>query len=410
MNRVRPLLALLAACAVSSLHAESPADPVWRFGGFGTFGAGYHRSEGVQYRRDLEQESGYTGRKLGFRGDTRFGLQANARFDPRWSAMVQTVSRLRADGSWQPDLTWAFVRHSPADWLEVRVGRLGVDIYQNGDSRHVGYAYTTARPSIELYGLLTQDRFDGMDATVRRTVGTGVASFKLYGGGTRGDFNLYGAEFRTDNTRTLGATLEWASDALTLRAAWGDMYARDDESLQALAVALRQVPASVSPQAALRADRIDSAHRVNFAGVGALYEYGAFSLDAIAGWERFTGFPGFEGWAASVVAAFRVGRWKPYAGYGRIVFSPDDKPLSLPALNSGLVELQAAYDRVTDRLRMDQYTLTAGLRYDLATNHALKFQLDHTRAAASAMLVDLNGLPIRERSVTLYTLVLDFVF
>ena len=40
-----------------------------------------------------------------------------------------------------PHLVWGFVKHVPSDWLELRAGRLVTDIYLDGDSRHVGYAY-----------------------------------------------------------------------------------------------------------------------------------------------------------------------------------------------------------------------------------------------------------------------------
>lgn len=408
---LRSLLAAGALCASLPAVATDPVDRSgWRLGGFGTLGAGYHGEEDVQVRRDLEQAGGYQGGRLGFRADTRIGVQASAHFGPRWGAAIQGIGRLSRDNDWKPEVSWAFVRHSPTDWLDLRFGRLGVDIYLNGDSRHVGYAFTAARPAPELYGMVTEDRFDGADLTVSRPLGSGIASLKIYGGRGRGGYRLYGRSLANDSPLVLGASATWNSQNLTLKASWGSTYTRNDPSLLPLASALRAVPAVVSADAATRADQIGRSHRVNFAGLGALYERGAFSVESTLGWERFDAFPEFEGWAGTVLAAYRLGAWKPYVGYARNSFKPDRRPLALPALSPQLIALQASYDSVTDRLRMDQHTVTLGVRYDIADNYALKFQLDRIDADASALLIDRQGMPVRDKSTTLYSIVLDFVF
>lgn len=407
------LSAVLALCASPLLHAQSappPPEPTWRFSGFGTLGAGYHGTDGVQVRRDLDQARGYEGDRLGFRADTRLGVQATARFGPAWGVTVQGLSRLSRDNDWTPEVTWAFVRHSPTDWLDLRVGRLGVDIYPSGDSRHVGYAFTAARPAPEVYGMATDDRFDGADVTLSQPVGSGIASFKVYGGRGRGGYYLYGQSLANDSPVTVGANAQWSSEALTLKAAWGSTYTARDPSLQPLANALRQVPAVVSPMAGVRAAEIGISHHVNFASLGLLYDHGPLTVESTLGWERFTAFPRYEGWAGTVLAAWRIGAWKPYVGYARNRFTPDDKPLALPALNPQLVMLQSVYDRVVDRLRIDQRTVTLGARYDFGGNYALKFQVDHTDAAASTLFTDSAGMPVSDVSTTLYSVVLDFVF
>ena len=116
VTTTRLLIALLAISASSGALADDPAsEPLWHFGGFGTLGAGYHSQEDVVYRRDLEQAGGIEGDKLGFRLDTRIGLQASATFNPRWSTTIQAVSRLNSEGNWAPMLSWGFVRYAPTD-------------------------------------------------------------------------------------------------------------------------------------------------------------------------------------------------------------------------------------------------------------------------------------------------------
>lgn len=403
VKRTGILLVLMALGASNGAIADDAAnEPLWQFGGFGTLGAGYHNQENVVYRRDLEQAGGIEGDKLGFRLDTRIGLQASASFNPRWSTTIQAVSRLNSEGNWAPMLSWAFVRYAPTDWLEVRAGRLGADIYLEGDSRHVGYAYTAARPPTEVYGVITQDRFDGADLTLRTPIGGGLGSVKVYGGQSRGDFYLYGQRVTQDDATTVGATIEWTSDALTLKAAWADIHARDDHSLVTLRDALASVPLA---QAQLRASQIRTAHHITFAGLSARYENGPWSLQGILARETFSQFPRYSGWGSSVVAGYRVGAWKPYLTWGRISFEPDDSALTLPA-----PALQAVYDRVVDRLTTNQRTFGAGVRYDFATDYALKVQIERIKASSSSILITPDGLPVRDTSLTLFTVVLDFVF
>jgi hypothetical protein len=81
--------------------------------------------------------------------------------------------------------------------------------------------------------------------------------------------------------------------------------------------------------------------------------------------------------------------------------------MSLPAPLAGL---QATYDFAVDRLRVDQHTISAGVRHDFALNYALRFQVDHIDAAESILIVDSRGMPARDLGMTLYSISLDFVF
>jgi hypothetical protein len=405
MNRLRSSLMLLTFAGAIASAPACAEEPMWRLSGFGTLGAGYHGSEDLVYRRDLEQATGYRGGRLGFRGDSRLGVQASATFNPSWSTQIQAVSRLDSEGKWAPQLSWTFIRYAPTDGIDFRVGRLGVDLYIDGDSRHVGYAFTAVRPSPEVLGVVTQDLFDGMDVTFRRPVGSGVASLRLYGGRSRGDLSLYGQQYRPPDAQRLGATLEWLSEGLTVRAAWGDTYTGKDDVLMPLASALASVP---SPVAQRRATQIDTSHHLTFVGLGALYEHGPFSAQGLFSFVRFSQFPTYEGGGANIILAYRVGAWKPYVTYSRLNLKPKEaRSLSLSAPYAGL---QAAYFRTVDRLSMDQQTVGIGVRYDFARDYALKFQIDRVKASESALLVDSIGMPARDASMTLYSVALDFVF
>lgn len=98
------------------------------------------------------------------------------------------------------------------------------------------------------------------------------------------------------------------SEGLTLRAAWGDTHTSNDRALAPLAAALAAAPSAVAQQ---RATQIDASHHLTFAGLGALYERGPFSAQALFSWTRCSQFPTYRGNGANVLMAYRVGACKP---------------------------------------------------------------------------------------------------
>ena len=108
-----------------------------------------------------------------------------------------------------------------------------------------------------------------------------------------------------------------------------------------------------------------------------------------------------------MVASYRIGAWKPYLTWGRISFEPDESSLALPPPAAAL---QTVYDQVVDRLTMNQRTFGAGVRYDFATDYALKMQVEKVHASSSSILITSAGMPVRDASLTLFSVVLDFVF
>src|SRR5690606_22134688 len=122
--------------------------------GFGTTAATYVESDGVEYRRHAGQAYGVADGEVDLGTDSIGGLQLNVRLAPTVDMVVQGISRLRADGDWDPHLSQAFVRWSPDESLVLRAGRVGYDIYLLAESRQVGYSYVPLRPTPEFYGLV----------------------------------------------------------------------------------------------------------------------------------------------------------------------------------------------------------------------------------------------------------------
>lgn len=414
-TRVLAALATLMLGASLSCSAAEPgvADrgvpPAWSVSGFGTLGVAYHDEDDTVFRRSVDQRGGARSGHLETRVDSLLGLQLNGQIDGNWSVMGQVVSRQDIDRRWTPQLTWGFVKYAPNDWSEFRAGRMAVDIYLDGDSRHVGYSYTTVRPYADVYGRLTYDTFDGVDAAFQRIVGGNLLRFKLFGGRTRGSVFLNAEEHPVRLGRTFGATLDWMGPEWSLKLSWGSMVTTRWDIHAPLYVALREVAALGIRQAGARADEIGHTNRISYLGAGVGWERGPFALQVMGTDMSMSVYPGFDGWGVGATASFRAGPWKPYATYSRSIIDPRERALTLPG-GAMFAPLQEAWSLIHEYTRHDQYTVGAGVRYDFADNAAFKLQVDRIEAKRSSSLLDDGGFRTGPRAVTLFSATIDFVF
>lgn len=383
---------------------------MWTVNGFGTLGAAHHDEADTRFRRSLDQRGGVREGHVEIRNDSLLGLQLNGVLDSRWSVMAQAVTRQDVERKWTPQLTWAFVKYIPNDWSEFRAGRMAVDIYLDGDSRHVGYVYTTVRPYADVYGRLTYDTFDGVDASFQRAMGSGLLRLKVFGGRTRGDTYLNDDVYPFELGRTFGATLDWIGRELSLKLSWGKMVTTRDRinaPLQAGLLAAGQF----FPDAAARAAEISSTNRISYLGLGVGWERGPFSLQVMGTDMEMTVYPGFEGWGMGATAAYRIGDWKPFVAYSRSILDPVERKLDLPVgVDPNIDALIQGWDFLNSYVRHDQYTMGVGVRWDFSPNAALKLQADRIEAKRSSSLLDDAGYRTGARAFTLLSASLDFVF
>lgn len=406
------LAALLCAAGLfgSMAHAaevDEASVSRWAVNGFGTLGAAHHDEDDTRFRRSVDQRGGVREGQVEMRNDSVLGVQVNGVLDSRWSVMAQAVTRQDVDRKWTPQLTWAFVKYMPNDWSEFRFGRMAVDIYLDGDSRHVGYVYTTARPYADVYGRLTFDTFDGVDATFQRTLGPGLVRLKLFGGRTRGDVYLNDSVYALEKGRTFGATVDWVGEELSLKLSWGSMVTTRDTQNDPLLMILQPV-AAYFPDAAERAAEITHSNRISYLGLGIGWERGPYSLQVVGTDMSMTVYPGFEGWGMGATAAYRIGSWKPFVTYSRSIIDPVERQLDLAKISNPL--LSYAWPYAHNYTRHDQYTAGIGVRWDFADNAALKLQADRVEAKRSSSLLDAAGNRTDARSFTLLSATLDFVF
>lgn len=405
-----PTTTLLAALILANpLRAGAEEPPPFSISGFGTLGAVYHGLDGVEYRRDISTPDGAKADRWSFKPDSMVGVQMTARHGESLEATLQLVSRYSIDTGFKPRASWAFVKFKPREDIALRAGRLGIDLYMQGDSAEIGYANLLVRQPMIYYPRL----LEGADAEWILPAGDGTLRFKGQYGKETGKL-VSGDEPYDMRGSRIGAVLaEYAVGGWTTRVAAGKMTLKNDQespATQAFYGALAMVPNGDEILGATTMK--DRSLRYLVLGLG----YDAGPIRAMAGYSTVSSPHWADLESLSAHIGYRIGKLTPYVAYTRQWADRSLVPTGIPwglspatdALNQGAAVAQAA-------MKANQSIAAVGARYDLSRNTALKLQVDRIRYQDPVAIVDsgLSSQNVAERDfkrMTLYSVALEFVF
>jgi hypothetical protein len=403
---------LLLGCRMAQAGEYAPADasPRWTFGGYGTLGVAHSNEDAADFTANVVNpgDAGHS-RAWSPAVDSRIGMQLGVELDSAWSAVLQLVAERRLSGGYAPQVEWANIKYQATPDLSVRVGRIALPVFIVGDYRKAGYALPWVRPPVELYGTIPISSSDGVDASYRWRAGDANNLTQVFFGRT--DIAISPndrAEARSltglSNTTTIGA--------LTVRASF-----LTTELSVGLAHQLFDGLRGFGPRGAALAERYEvNAKRADVATVGFNYDPGAWFVMGEIGRMNARSFLG-DKTAAYLSAGYRVDDFTPYVGYaGARANTPTriagldtaalPPQLAVPAarLNAGLNQLLSTVAQ--------QRSFTAGVRWDLHPNYALKMQVDRItpRQGSSGTFINVQPEFRSGRPITVLSAALDFVF
>lgn len=393
--------------------AQEAAGPSFSLRGFGTFGAVRTDTEGAEFIRDASQPKGAK-KTFDFGVDSRLGIQGNLRLGDSFEVVAQAVARRRYDGTFNPELTWAFLKWRAADGLDVRGGRLGFDVYQLADTRNVGYAHLWVRPPVEFYGRVPVDHFDGADVAIRRPLGTGFAGWKVFGGRADGRIpGTQGVPFDLTGSPLMGTVGDYQQGPWEFRLALARLKFRSEfePQVEALLAALRDpAVAAVSPGAPALADELAVKEKwVRYASFALQWEEGParVHLELSRTSAPTPALPRTD--AGYLTVGHRWGAWTPFLGYAAIRSRQETRSTGLPAFPP-FTALDAAVADYLARSRNQQRSFSAGVRWDFHRNVCFKAQVDSVRAEGQGRQLWAHPDPTWNGRATVASFVLDFVF
>ena len=373
-NQKTLFLTTIAALAFACPGAGAQEQAGWSVSGFGTLGAVHSSKRDADFTSTVMRASGAgVSRPWSTDVDSTLGMQLDLRLDRRWSAVVQVVGEQRLDNSWRPRVEWANVKFQATPDLALRAGRIALPMFLTAEYRKVGYVYPWVRPPVETYGALPFTSSTGVDATLRWTAGSVRNASQVFYG--RDDIRL-ASPYHAHTRRILG---------LSNNSDWGALNVhlnlmRSEVTLD-IGDALFDAYKQFGPAGAAIAARYQIDHKVmNLANIGASYDPGAWFVMAEASRSRSETFVSSTN-SAYVSAGWRWNAFTPYATLAtvRAAGATTDPGLPLaglpPAYAGQAVMLNAGLAQLLSTIAQ-QRTASVGLRWDCATNVALKVQYD----------------------------------
>jgi Gram-negative porin len=359
MTQITLRLVAVAAAAAALTQPATAATTIGEhvtFSAFGTLGAVQTDSNEAQYVRE-QQAKGAT-KSASLLVDSNLGLQLTAKANDWLSATVQTLTAQRYTDELTTRFDWAYVKVTPVQDLNLRLGKVALPNFLVSDSRRIGYANTALRPANEVYGLdLLTGGLKGVDASY---------AFKL-GGGTLTSSVLYGKSSVNDDldvNKTRGFNVTWDGDWYTLR--------------------LGQIKAETDLTPVFGAGVNDT---YTFNGIGFTVDRSHVVLQGEYVQRRSSAFPArISADAWYLQAGYRMGKWLPYASFA---------------------ERKAAKSSIVT----PQKTVALGARWDVLSSAALKFQLEHVDAkntAGASFTSPVSG--VVSQPVTTMSVAMDFVY
>ena len=354
-------LALIAAAPLAA-QAEEGID--LSFSGFGTVGAVMTDTDAAQYRASVRQGKG-ADKSPDLGVDSRLGLPANLTLNPTYSIVAQGLMS-RRDGQEGGQLEWLFGQAHVNSWLDARGGRMVLPTFMLSDTRNVGFASHWIHAPHEVYDNYPSTSFDGVEA-VMHTDWQGVR-FTLQPSWGKSNSNIYfGLPGKSKLEYKYIASLNLVAEYKDWKVRYGRVDGHDT-TLSKPGLSLAATPKDM------------------FTAVGLQYDNGSLLVLSEYTTRRQVGGHRFDSASLYVNAGYRLGTWTPYVGWGQL------KPEG-PAYK--------------DPKKDDTYT--AGVRWDIASTVALKYQYE----AATPGLQFTGGSPAFEaanKRINVHSVALDFVF
>lgn len=379
-----------------------------KLSGFGTLG--YWLSNGpddLRFRRELGQNIPRLERHHE-RADSRLGLQLNYQATDKLELVGQVVAREKADSRVFNSVEWAFLKYHPTEDTQLRLGRVGLDMFMLSDYRSVGYAYNWVRPPTEFYGWIPFYSVDGGDIVKAIPMGEGQLKVKAFGGETKSALP-WGADSYKLRADIVGLGVAWESDEWRLRAFHTRLKFKDGAPYGDL-IPYLQAAAPIWSSGAQYIDDLQlQGQRLTYSVLGAAWDHDGWQVSSEV---AFTGAKTTfapQGTTAYVSVGHRFDKWVPYVSFAR---SWDSSKLELTAppisaLDAVAANIQYAYTSTHTR----QYTASGGVRWDVADRMAVKLQWDRTVVAAnSTQMWGLGPVVWNGGAKHVWSATLDFTF
>ncbi|MCV2368307.1 porin [Roseateles oligotrophus] len=400
-------LAVLGVGTQAQAQEPAAADSIFSLSGFATAGAVGTNSDEALYVVSGQPRGASKSWSGGV--DTKLGVQVNAKLNQMFSATMQVLSKQNGDGSYKPEIEWAFAKAQFSPALSIRLGRMGAPFFAVSDFRDVGYANTWLRPPQDVYGQVPVSHFDGGDVNYQTNLGSATANLQVFAGKSKSVFE--GVDVSMDNMIGFSASVE-LDGGITLRAGYVDAKLTvASASLNQLVGILRKVPV---PGAAAAGNQMDATDKkATFTGFGVTLDRDNWLAMAEYTMRRTDSYvPDTDGWY--VTLGYRLGKFTPYVTISDLSQKSRNVDNNIPAgvpIPGLTADLKGLVDGTLRSQSNQQKTNAVGVRWDAYRNVAVKGQYEQIKADGPGLFSSPSAAFIAgKNTVNVYSVAVDFVF
>ncbi len=385
--------------------------------GFATLGATTTDSDELGFRPTLYPSKEVYAGEILLTTDSVLGVQLDGNFPDSITSTVQLVFQNRTKYELDEFVHLAFIGATPAHNVKIRLGRIKADIYMLSDYRDVGFAYPWARPIVEFYGPIPFQHYDGFDIRYSPDFAGGNLQILAFIGVT----DLNAADWVcSKNSPIYGVNILFEKGNWQFRSGLAQLEYNDVSTWQTvkeLKDALIEISSFLPSAGDLAADLDAEGAKTTYASFGSIYDDGNWILQSeISLLDTDTRlFPSsMQGY---VSAGRRIGAFTPYLTYGIIEMTTASKKIATPSglppsLVTSVDYLYTKANFFNSLVRMNQQTLSLGVRWDITDKTDLKIQWSHSRVQENSEGLWLwsDPRPEGDRNVNIFTINLDFIF
>lgn len=396
----------------------------FRISGYGTLAYAFDNHDEIALIRDISQRpknNHLTGDS--WRLDSRLGLHVDYRFHPKAEVVAQAVLREQLVQDADSLLELAYLGLYPYPDVDLRLGRVGYDLFLMSDHRNLGYAYNWVRPPSEYYAGIPIFSVDGLDVAYNFVADGAHWKLKALYGSSKPTVPIGPGEYSVDLPELWSLVLSREAGPWRLKLGVSEYRIGNDPfNLPPLFDGLEQIAAG-----ARTAGRTDIANealdlRKNLAfkdsrkrsyALGAAYDDGVWTGQAEYSHTTVNQDMGGAHDHAYMVVGRRFGDWTPFVMTG--IVEPR-KPIRAAwsdwsAISQGDLQ-QTALRIANNTTRFDQKTLSLGIRWDFEERAALKLQWDRTWIEKNGYFTWFAARPLvdTDTRIDLWTVSLDFLF
>lgn len=368
--------------------------------GFGTLGGSYNTNEHFIYRDTVFSDVG-SKEDFSFATHSKFGLQLETYLNESLKATIQGVVYQKKDDSIEKDLDWAYLKYSPNDNINFKLGRMRVPFFIFSDSSNINFTNIwTHTPKEAIIAAVPFSSYNGFETEFLHNFKEHNLSLQIYTGKGEDTIKASSTDVEVELERATGFSLTDYYGDLKLRTSYIQIKNRFGipplEQLYSFAsmMGFEEIKNYSFEKLDVDLYTLGFTYQINnifLASEYTLLDLNNNLLNTLSGWYISSGY--------------QFDKIMPYLTYGQSNQKIASSTIALPP------PFYDAFDTMIKEFNFSQESISLGVRYDIYKNLALKTQVDrifYDENRRTMYYRDGNEDP--KGHLDVFSITLDFVF